>query len=142
MLTHYFDRQGGRARAEALRQEPSAYRAIEAYLRDAAREFANPAMPAGCLVSTSALHCAAENKAAARATAKFRATLIGVLKRKFEEAKRSDQLPDDVDPAALARFYGAVIQGMSAQACDGVDADALNGLVDVAIRAWPGTRPP
>jgi len=141
VLTRYFDHHGGRARAEALRQEPSAYRALECYLRNVAQQFVDPAMPAGCMISTSTLFCAEENKAAADATAAARAMAMAMLEGRFAAAKRDGQLPDDVDPADLAHFYGAVVQGMSVQAHDGASVDALNNLIDLALKAWPGTPP-
>jgi hypothetical protein len=42
-MARYFDREGTRAQVERLQAEPSAYRAIEAHLREIARAFVNPA---------------------------------------------------------------------------------------------------
>jgi TetR/AcrR family transcriptional regulator, copper-responsive repressor len=140
-LAHYLDREGERERAEAFRHEPSAYRAIEAYLRDLVRHFVNPAKPAGCMVSNSVLRYATENKAAADAVAAIRAVALEELRLKFDQAKRDGQLPKTTNPAALARFYSAIVQGMSTQACDGAGSHMLDSLVDVALAAWPGTRP-
>lgn len=47
------------------------------------------------------------------------------------------ELPPDTDPAALARFVGAVIQGMSQQARDGATAAELRNVAETAMRAWP-----
>jgi AcrR family transcriptional regulator len=141
VLAHYLDREGERERTEAFRQEPSAYRAIEAYLRDLVRHFVNPAKPTGCMIASSFLRCATENKAAADAVAALRAVALEKMRLKFEEAKRDGQLPKTTNPAALARFYSAIMQGMSTQACDGASLHMLNSLVDIALAAWPGTRP-
>ena len=92
------------------------------------------------MVSTTGLHAAADSQAASRTAAAFRAELIDLLQTKFDGARQAGQLGEAVDPAALARFYTAVIQGMSAQACDGADAAALTGLAEVALAAWPGKR--
>jgi hypothetical protein len=43
-------------------------------------------------------------------------------------------------PEHLARFYGAVIQGMSIQALDGAGTKALRGIAETALKAWPGGR--
>jgi len=40
----------------------------------------------------------------------------------------------------LARFYGAIIQGMSAQACDGACNALLKRMIDLSLAAWPGKR--
>ncbi|TIV73899.1 MAG: TetR/AcrR family transcriptional regulator, partial [Mesorhizobium sp.] len=44
------------------------------------------------------------------------------------------------DTDSLARFYGAFVQGMSVQACDGACTERLRRLVDIALSAWPGSR--
>jgi hypothetical protein len=46
----------------------------------------------------------------------------------------------DTDAHALARFYGAVIQGTSVQARDGADRAALSEIVDIATAARPSGR--
>jgi hypothetical protein len=53
-------------------------------------------------------------------------------------AKKEGELPASVNAKALARFYGAVIQGMSVQAKDGATAVELSGITDMAMLAWPG----
>jgi TetR/AcrR family transcriptional regulator, copper-responsive repressor len=141
VLAHYHDREGGRRRAELIEREPSAHRATENLLRDIARQYANPSNPAGCMVAASTLQCATENQAAANVVSKFRAASTRVLRAKFSEAKQSGQLPKTTDTTALAGFYAAVVQGMSVQACSGANARALNGIVDIAMAAWPGKRP-
>lgn len=138
VLAHYAEHHGARERFEALRREPSAYRALEGYLRASAQALANPAVPAGCLVTNAMLFYAEENKVAADATAALRAETIAILASRFEIAKRDGQLPDDSDPAAVARFYVAVAQGMSVQSSDGASVEALNSMVDLALMAWPG----
>ena len=138
VLARYTRSGTGQARAAAFIANPSAYQAIAIYLRDTAMDFASPKHPAGCLVSTATVHCAVESKPAAEATAACRAQAIALFEQKFAAAKKSRELPMSADPGALARFYGAVIQGMSVQACDGADAKMLSALVDTALAAWPG----
>lgn len=137
VLARYTRSGDGQARVDAFIANPSAYQAIALYLRDTALDFASPKHPAGCLVSTATVHCATESKPAAEATAACRAKSIALFAQKFTAAKKSGELPPKADPAALARFYGAVIQGMSVQACDGADAKMLKALVDTALAAWP-----
>ena len=63
-----------------------------------------------------------------------------VLKARFDRAVIEDELPVGTDTDTLARFYGAIIQGMSAQACDGACNALLKRLIDLALTAWPGNR--
>jgi hypothetical protein len=46
-------------------------------------------------------------------------------------------LPEDADPAALARFVSTVLQGMSVQASGGATRKELRAIADMALRAWP-----
>ena len=62
------------------------------------------------------------------------------LQKRFQQAVKSGELPRGSDPEQLARFYGAVIQGMSIQALDGADPKALLGIARTALQAWPGIR--
>jgi AcrR family transcriptional regulator len=135
VLAHYL------TRGRALSEDPCAYAAIEYHLRDAAEHFTNPAKPAGCMVSTALLYSAVENEAARAAAAALRAGAFALLVAKLDRAKATGELPADTDTQALARFYSAIIQGMSVQAIDGASAADLNDFVDIALAAWPGKRP-
>jgi hypothetical protein len=73
-------------------------------------------------------------------TAARREASLQALKARFQRAINEGELPADTDIDALAHFYGAVVQGMSAQACDGACTKRLMQVVEVALSAWPGTR--
>jgi hypothetical protein len=82
--------------------------------------------------------------------AELRAARIVLLAERSAAGIAVGELAADTDPHALARFYGAVIQGTSVQARDGADRAALPEIVDIATAARPsgratarpGTRPP
>jgi hypothetical protein len=40
------------------------------------------------------------------------------------------------EPVTMARFFGAIVQGMSVQAHDGASEEELAELADVALAAW------
>jgi AcrR family transcriptional regulator len=130
----------GKARNEALQGPMPAYEAIAFYLHDVARDFTDPSKPRGCMVSNAALQHARENEAIARAVADRRTATTALIVARFERAVRDGELPPDTDVAALAHFYAAVVQGMSAQACDGTCCATLQRMADIALSAWPGDR--
>ena len=111
---------------------------VEAYLREAARQFTDPERPRGCMVSTATLQCGADSRNAAEATAALRTSAFNAFVAQLQAAKFAGDLPQETDPEALARFYAAIEQGMSVQAIDGADEGRLNALVDIALMAWPG----
>jgi AcrR family transcriptional regulator len=139
-LDHNIERESKR-RSEALQGQMPAYDAIAFYLHDVAQGVTDPNKPRGCMISTAVLQHSEENEAVAKAVAARRKASIQAMKARFDRAVSEGELPTDTDTDALARFYSAVVQGMSAQACDGACTATLKRLVDIALSAWPGSRP-
>ncbi|AOF92415.1 TetR/AcrR family transcriptional regulator [Sinorhizobium sp. RAC02] len=127
-------------RSEILASHLPAYDALSLYLYDIADGDTQPDKPRGCMVSTAVLQHAEENASVARMTAALREASMQILKARFDRAVEEGELPEQTDTDTLARFYGAIIQGMSAQACDGACNARLKRLIDLALRAWPGRR--
>ncbi|MFS2177229.1 MULTISPECIES: TetR/AcrR family transcriptional regulator [Rhizobium] len=127
-------------RSEILQSNLPVYEALSRYLYDIADGDTQPDKPRGCLVSTAVLQHAEENASVARMTAALREASMQVLKSRFDRAITEGELPAETDTDTLARFYGAIIQGMSAQACDGACNALLKRLIDIALTAWPGMR--
>ena len=136
-LDHHIAQQSER-RAGLLQANIPAHEALAAYLYDIAEGDTQPDKPRGCIVSTAVLQHSEENASVARATAALREGAIQILKARFDRAIHDGELPEQTDTDTLARFYGAIIQGMSAQACDGACTETLKAVVDVALMAWPG----
>ncbi|MDQ0996128.1 AcrR family transcriptional regulator [Phyllobacterium ifriqiyense] len=127
-------------RLAILQSNLPVYQALGRYLYDIADGDTQPDKPRGCMVSTAVLQYAEENASVAKMTAALRETSIQTLKARFDRAVDEGELPSQTDTDTLARFYGAVIQGMSAQACDGACNARLKRLIDLALTAWPGKR--
>ena len=141
VLEHYLAGLG-RTLADALREEADTFAAVRRFLFESAHNFAGPKNPRGCLISCAIPTCAPENRAVADIAASKRMSSVLTLRSRFQQAVKNGELPRDTDADQLARFYGAVIQGMSIQALDGAGAKALRGIAETALRAWPGgTRP-
>ncbi|EHH02408.1 TetR/AcrR family transcriptional regulator [Agrobacterium radiobacter] len=138
-LDHSIAQQSQR-RSEMLQAKIPAYEALATYLYDIAEGDTQPDKPRGCIVSTAVLQHSEENASVARTAAAWREAAIQILKTRFDRAVSEGELPEQTDTDTLARFYGAIIQGMSAQACDGACTARLKDLVDVALTAWPGKQ--
>lgn len=123
--------------ALALAEEPTARDAVERILRQAVHIFTAKTHPRGCVIATSELVCAPENRELARTIAGLRAMSIDATAQRLARAKKEGELPASVNVKALARFYGAIIQGMSVQAKDGATTAELSSIADLAILAWP-----
>lgn len=138
-LDHSIARESAK-RTEVLQSDMPAFEALALYLYDIADGDTQPDKPRGCMVSTAVLQHAEENASVARTTAALREASMQILKTRFDRAVHEGELPGETDTDTLARFYGAIIQGMSAQACDGACTERLKRLIDIALTAWPGSR--
>ena len=138
-LDHSISQQNSQ-RLQLLDAKRPVYETLKLFLYDIAEGDTQPDKPRGCIVSTAVLQHSEENASVARTTAALREASIQVLKSRFDRAVSEGELPEGTDTDTLARFYGAVMQGMSAQACDGACTIRLKALVDIALNAWPGKR--
>lgn len=125
---------------ETLQGKMPACDAIAFYLHDAAARFTAPGRPRGCMISTAVLQHAEKSESVAQLVAAWRERGFKAIKTRFDRAVSEGELAAGTDTDALARFYGAVVQGMSAQACDGASRAALTRLADIALSAWPAPR--
>lgn len=126
---------GGRA----FEEEGTARGAIGRMLGEAAGLFTEPGHPRGCLMISAATNCSTpevEQSLRARRNANL-ASFEARIRRGMEEG----ELPADTDARGLARFSGAVLQGMSQQARDGATAQELAVVAETAMRAWPAAPP-
>ncbi|MFJ4869420.1 TetR/AcrR family transcriptional regulator [Streptomyces sp. NPDC088757] len=122
---------GGRAFAE----EPTARDAVGRMLREAAELFTEPGHPRGCLVISAATNCSTPE--VEEALRDRRNANLTFFEDRIRRDVESGELPAGTDPRALARFSGAVLQGMSQQARDGATAEELAAVAEAAMRAWP-----
>ncbi|MET7693364.1 TetR/AcrR family transcriptional regulator [Streptomyces sp. NPDC005483] len=121
----------------ALAEEPTARAAVRRMLREAAVEYTAPGHPHGCLVIHAATNCSTpevEESLRARRNAN-----IAALESRIGAGIAAGELPAGTDAAALARYTGAVIQGMSQQARDGASRVELEAVAEIAMTIWPRT---
>jgi len=133
-LDHYAGGPGARP-VSALSGVPRRA-GIRAFLVAAAHEFTRPGQPPGCMISTAALALSPDLDPVAGTAAARRAATLGLVADYLARAQAGGALSPDADPTTLARFFGAVIQGMSVQAHDGATVAELTALADVALAAW------
>lgn len=117
---------------------PTSREAAERYLRGWAGLGCDPGKPAGCLILQSGLACGAGGEAVAGELNELRKDPECRLRARFERGRDEGDLPPGVDPAAFARYLGAVTQGMSVQAASGASRADLEQVAEMALKAWPG----
>jgi AcrR family transcriptional regulator len=122
----------------ALREEPTAYRAVARILREAATIYPDPSHPAGCLTISAATNVTVQDADIEAFLRNLRNANLAVLCDRLRTARQEGELPADADPHALAGYFAVVIQGMSQRARDGADAAELAQIAETALIAWPG----
>jgi AcrR family transcriptional regulator len=107
--------------------------AFERFLTNSAKIFTAPEHPKGCMISTAVLNCAEENEPVAHHVASMRLQTLNIFVTRIERGIAEGDMQPDADPRALARFLGAIVQGMSVQARDGATTDELLALLSHAL---------
>lgn len=114
-------------------EAPDVIEAFRLFLENSAREFTRLGMPHGCMISTATLTCAIENQEIADHVASLRGKALQRVRDRLEQGVADGQLSSKTDVRALARFIGAIIQGMSVQARDGAGEAELLAVAGLAI---------
>lgn len=130
--------QGRASFMEDVLGAPTSRQVVERFLRGSAELAGDPRKPAGCLVLQSGLTCGVGGESVADALSEQRRDPESRLRVRFEQARAEGDLPSGVDPAALARYLAAVVQGMSVQAAGGATRAELQQVAEMALRTWPG----
>jgi AcrR family transcriptional regulator len=133
-IERYGEKFGGFAPA-MVAAAPSARALIAAMLEGAARAFTARGLPRGCMVISSALNCGVESADVERALRDRRRANEADLAARLRRARRDGELVSSADPDALAKYVATLIQGMSVQARDGADREALLAVARAAIAA-------
>jgi AcrR family transcriptional regulator len=119
-LDRYLHLEAGFA-IEALSAPLSTLDAIRSLLAGAARAYAEPDKPGGCLFVTGALAASPQAQAA--------------ITDRLRRGQAEHDIPPCVDVNGLAKFITGTIHGMSIQARDGATTSELLSVADMAGEA-------
>jgi TetR/AcrR family transcriptional regulator, copper-responsive repressor len=123
----------------ALNEEPTARRAMQRLLDEAADELTQPSHPLGCMMVMATTNCSVAAEHIQEALVKRRALGLAIIQARIQRGIDEGDVPAKTDAAALANFYVTVYQGMSMQAKDGAPRESLLASVEMAMRSWPET---
>lgn len=121
---------------EAL-NEPTARRVAEGLLLGAACSMSKRGHPAGCMLVQGALAAGDSAEHVRRELAQHREAGMAAIADRLRRAKKEGDLPEGADPAALARYLMAVMNGMAVQSVSGATPADLKKLAETALNAWP-----
>jgi AcrR family transcriptional regulator len=123
------------ALSRAALDRPTAYAAVEAFLRASADGLTAGDRPAGCLSIQGGLACSPENAGVSEVLAGGRAATEAALVARLTRAAEEGDLPAGMDARAMARFVMALSEGHAVHAAAGASREELQASVDVALRA-------
>ncbi|GLQ57129.1 TetR family transcriptional regulator [Devosia nitrariae] len=106
---------------------------VRQLLESQAETFTRPGYPPGCMISTAVLTAAVENVDIAAHMSRLREANVARFAERLQRGIAEGQLRPDTHTTALARFIGAVIQGMAVQARDGADTATLRDIAAMAV---------
>jgi AcrR family transcriptional regulator len=123
---------------QAALEAPTARDVAERLLCGALAMQTSTCDPKGCLGVIASLACGVEAESIRAEVLERRASSDAALIERFRRAKTEGDLPEAVDPEGLARYLGAVMQGLAVQASSGVAAADLARMVETTLSLWPG----
>jgi len=125
---------------DCLDSGPTVRESVKKMLMQAAKGLRkSPKCPGGCMVTLAIL----DEDTPMPIPTLLKQTRRGQLDRiraRLQEAVTQGELPDSANLTHLARFYLGVIQSIAIQARDGASLADLEGMVEMAMNAWPGSE--
>ncbi|TKR30531.1 TetR/AcrR family transcriptional regulator [Luteimonas gilva] len=131
-----YERSEGGVSGRALTDVPTARGAVEAMLRGNVDAYADPRTPSGCMIILAANLASTDNEDVRDFLASRRDAAQAALAARLKRGIADGDLRKDADTAAIAGFYGTVLQGLSFQSRSGASRKALHRIVDSAMAAW------
>ena len=135
-VDRYIARGGDQTQA-LMGDAKTARDAVARVLAESAVRLTDPRYPRGCMVVLSAISVSEEAKRVQSELARCRASWEKEMKKRIERGIADGDVPRDANPAALASFYMAVLQGMSLHAKDGASRERLKQIGEAALLAFP-----
>lgn len=134
-VDYYMATIGG-APLEALDKAATIQQGIRSMLEvNADKAYACPA--GGCMVSVSSIQCKPENKPVKDFLKAIKQSTFERILARCERAQKDGDLPESTDLTQMAEFYHAMLQSLSYEARDGGSREAVQSIIEMAMRAMP-----
>lgn len=135
VLESYFS--GPNAFIREVLKTPTTRELVEQFLLKSIELLYSHDEPQGCLAVMSSVSSELERVGIRQGLIKGLKDLQDKLEERFRIAKEQGELPNDVDPSALATYVTTIHKGISIQASNGVEKAELLKLVDQVLTFWP-----
>lgn len=119
-------------------EAPSAKGVAERLLNGALATHCGAIDPQGCLGVISMVACSAEAPSLREHVIARRISSEAAVVERLERAKADGDLPESIDPKALAQCLTTVLQGLAVKSQGGASREDLQHVVDTFLAMWPG----
>jgi AcrR family transcriptional regulator len=126
----------------AAEKAPTAHDVVHMLLKGAVALHGDQKNPPGCLGVQGALASGREAQAVRSDLAARRCRGEAAIRRRFQRAQDEGDLPDDCDPAGLARYLSVLVYGIAVLAAGGACRSELQSVADVALEHWEKSKTP
>lgn len=118
-------------------EEKTARAVAERLLRGALATHCGGSDPQGCLgVISTVVGCSEADSIREHVCARRKSSEVALAER-FTRARAEGDLPDSIEPAALAGCLSTVLGGLSVKAQGGATRAELDNTVDAFLAMWP-----
>lgn len=93
--------------------------------------------PGGCLLVQGAVSAGDRTSRVRKGVTARLSMAEGAIRKRLERAKSEGDLPKHANPADLARYVMAILDGIAVAGAMGASRKQLQTIAEVALRAWP-----
>ena len=126
--------------ARRFAADPDIYRAVKNFFNESAQILLSPETPCGCMVVLAAVNISDGETDVTETLHRMRVATKTMFAEKIRQAVRAGQLPEDTSAEGLASAFNTFLEGMSLQARDCPDEEALRETASYAVRMLPKWR--
>lgn len=136
-MDRYIEKFSAERQAALADDQLAVERAIEAYFRATAACFTERDSPGGCFfICTSSALSAASTEIATMLHQQHQLQEQGLSEFLLARQQRGE-LRESVNIAALSRYLGCLLQGMSVRAREGAEREDLESIIETLMAMWP-----
>ncbi|MEP3345872.1 MAG: TetR/AcrR family transcriptional regulator [Litoreibacter sp.] len=117
----------------AFEEEPTVELAMQRFISEAIEAFTIHDQPKGCLLISGATNCSKGSQGAQDFLTTYRQGSEAVIADRIQRGIQEGDMPLETNAALLAKYISVTVQGMAAQARDGVDAATLQEVAKITL---------
>ena len=115
-------------------EEPTLEKVVHALLDNTVSFLTTPGHPARCMTLSGAVGCSADATPAKNLMTEIRKQNEAVMRERFMKARKSGELPKNVNVDDYTRYLSTIIAGLSIQAANGSTKAELKRTAQMALR--------